>query len=333
MVIEVPEVWKLNPGICLDFGSWNLEFCILYVCAMSVLSSHIGELAALATACFWTVTALTFEVASKRVGSLSVNLIRLVFAWIILCIFNGIVRGMPFPQDASAHAWFWLALSGIVGLVIGDLMLFESYTIIGSRTAMLVMTLVPPITAVVAWIVLGEVMTLMNILGMFLTIAGIGMAIFSRPNKGEKMQIRHPVRGLLLALGGAAGQAVGLVLSKFGMEDYDAFSATQIRITAGVIGFIIVILLMRRWGRVMKAVQDPKGMLTITVGSVFGPFLGISFSLLAVQHTSTGIASTIMAIVPIFIILPSVVIFREKVSWKEVLGAFVSVGGVVLFFV
>ncbi len=310
-----------------------MEFGILYVFAMSVISSHIGELSALATACFWTVTALAFESASKRVGSLSVNLIRLVFALLILSIFNLIARGMPFPVDASAHAWFWLVLSGIVGLVIGDLMLFESYTIIGSRTAMLVMTLVPPITAVIGWIILGEVMTLMNILGMFLTIGGIGMAIFSRPAKGEKLQIRHPVKGLLLALGGAAGQAVGLVLSKFGMEDYNAFSATQIRIIAGAIGFTIVILLMKRGNRVVQAFQDRKGIMTITLGSVFGPFLGISFSLLAIQHTTTGIASTLMAVVPIFIILPAVVIFKEKVSWKEVLGAFVSVGGVVLFFI
>ncbi len=300
---------------------------------MTFYSAHIGELSALATACFWTVTALTFEAASKRVGSLAVNLIRLVFAFCILSIVNLILRGMAFPLDASWHNWFWLILSGIVGFVIGDLMLFESYTIIGSRIAMLVMTLVPPITALVGWIILGEVLTLMNFLGMTLTLGGIGLAIFGRPNKHEKIRIHHPVRGLLLAFGGAAGQAVGLVLSKFGMGDYNAFSANQIRVLAGAIGFALVIPGMKRWYKVTRAVQNKQGMLLIALGSVFGPFLGVSFSLLAVQYTSTGIASTIMAIVPVFIILPSILIFKEKVTWQEIIGAFVSVGGVVLFFV
>jgi drug/metabolite transporter (DMT)-like permease len=300
---------------------------------MGFISEHTGELAALATACFWTVTALSFESASKRVGSLSVNLIRLIIAFGILSLFNFIHRGMALPLDADGHTWFWLILSGVVGFVIGDLMLFESYTIIGSRIAMLVMTLVPPITALAGWILLGEVLTLINFLGMALTLGGIGMAIFGRPNKGEKIKVRHPIKGLLLAFGGAVGQAVGLVLSKFGMGDYDAFSASQIRILTGAIGFALMILTIKRWNRVTKAVQNRNGMLMILVGSIFGPFLGVSFSLLSVQRTSTGIASTIMAIVPVFIIIPSILIFKEKFTWKEILGAFVSVGGVVLFFI
>ena len=306
---------------------------MMQIPAMSFISFHTGEFSALATAIFWTVTALAFEAASKRVGSLAVNLFRLIFAFVILCLVNFFLRGMAFPLDASGHTWFWMILSGLVGFVIGDLMLFESYTIISARVAMLVMTLVPPITALVGWIILGEVMTLMNFLGMVLTLAGIGLAIFGKAGRDDKIRVRHPMKGLLLAFGGAAGQAVGLVLSKYGMGSYNAFSANQIRVLAGAIGFALVIPAMKRWYRVTQAVHDKKGMLLIALGSVFGPFLGVSFSLLAVQYTSTGIASTIMAIVPVFIILPSVLIFREKVTWKEVLGAFVSVGGVVLFFI
>lgn len=300
---------------------------------MAFFSDHLGEFAALGTAFFWTITALSFEAASRRVGSLSVNLIRLLVAFVLLSIFNLITRGMPFPSDASAHAWFWLVLSGIVGFALGDLMLFESYTIIGSRIAMLVMTLVPPMTALIGWMVLGEVLTWLNILGMLLTLTGIGLAIFSRPTKGERLQMRHPLRGIMLAFGGAAGQAVGLVLSKFGMGDYNAFSATQIRIIAGSVGFALVIHFMKRWPRVVRAIRNRRGMMAIALGSVFGPFLGVSFSLLSVQHTATGIASTIMAIVPVLIIVPSILLFKEKFTWKEIIGAFLSVGGVVLFFI
>lgn len=294
---------------------------------------HTGELAALGTALCWTVTALSFETATKRIGSLSVNLIRLFFAFFFLGIFNIIRRGMFLPVDASSHAWLWLSLSGFVGFVIGDLLLFESYTIIGSRVAMLVMTLVPPITAIIGWLILGEVMTWLHVLGMMLTISGIAMAIFSRGSQHRRLfSLNHPLKGILLAFGGAAGQAVGLVLSKLGMGAYDAFAATHIRIITGVVGFAFVILFLKRYDRVFKAFRNKKGIGATTLGAFFGPFLGVSLSLFAVQHTVTGIASTIMAIVPILIIPPAIFLFRQKVTVREIMGAIISVAGVALFF-
>jgi drug/metabolite transporter (DMT)-like permease len=74
-------------------------------------------------------------------------------------------------------------------------------------------------------------------------------------------------------------------------------------------------------------------MTALSLGAFFGPFLGVSFSLIAVKYTSTGIASTIMALVPVFIIVPSVLLNNEKVAISEILGAMVSVGGVGLFFI
>jgi len=294
---------------------------------------NAGELAALATAVFWTATALFFELASKRVGSLAVNMIRLVFAFVFLFVFTWVYRGQPLPTDAGGFNWLWLAVSGLVGFVLGDYCLFRAYVIINSRIGMLVMTLVPPITALIGFFLLGEVLSLKNLLGMFLTISGIMLSLFTRPLNGKRLKLNYPVVGILFALGGAVGQAVGLVLSKYGMQGYDSFAATQIRIIAGMIGFAFIILILKKGHLIRKAVHDKKGMIGITGGSFFGPFLGVSFSLLAVQHTKTGIASTIMAIVPILIILPSVMLFKQKVSLLEIFGAFVSVGGVVLFFV
>jgi drug/metabolite transporter (DMT)-like permease len=297
-----------------------------------MFSSHIGEFAALFTAFCWTFTALAFERASIRVGSLAVNLLRMVLALFFLSIFSYLHRGILYPVDAPAHAWFWLVISGLVGFVFGDLLLFESYTIIGSRIAMLVMTLVPPITAFVSWFILREKMGLLNFIGMTVTVIGISIAIFGRGLNGEKIRLNHPIKGILLAFGGAVGQAVGLVLSKYGMASYDAFASSQIRVTAGLIGFAIIILLSGRWVRIRKAVQDNKGIKAILIGSFFGPFLGVSFSLLAVQHAMAGVASTIMAIVPVLIIAPAVIIFKQKVTVREIIGAVISVAGVAIFF-
>jgi drug/metabolite transporter (DMT)-like permease len=296
------------------------------------LSSHYGELAALATAIFWTATALSFEVATKRIGSFTVNILRLLFALVFLTIFNYIIRGQALPIDATSHAWIWLSISGLIGFVFGDYFLFHSYTIIGSRIAMLIMTLVPPLTALIGWLTLGEVMSGLHILGMFLTVAGIAMAIFYRPEKQKKIRLSYPVKGIMFAFLGTVGQAVGLVLSKYGMQSYNAFAASQVRVIAGVIGFSILILALGKGGLVKKGVRDSKGMRNTIMGSFFGPFLGVSFSLLAVKYTETGIASTIMSIVPILIIPPSLILFRQRFSWLEIVGAFISVGGVVLMF-
>lgn len=294
---------------------------------------RIGEMAALFTAVCWTITALAFETASRKVGSVAVNIIRLVMALVLLSLFSYVRRGMFFPMDATAYNWFWLGLSGLAGFVLGDLFLFKAFTVIGSRLSMLMMTLVPPISAIIGWLLMGEVLSWLNILGMTLTLSGIALVIFNRQKNKLQPVNKIPMKGLLYALGGAVGQATGLVLSKFGMGEYDAFSATQIRVIAGIIGFSIIIHVFRRWTAVGNAIKRQKPMLLMLLGATFGPFLGVSSSLIAVQNTATGIASTIMSITPILIIPPTLIFFKQKVSWKELAGAVISVCGVALFFI
>jgi drug/metabolite transporter (DMT)-like permease len=300
---------------------------------MDFINSHVGEFAALLVAVFWTISALAFESASNRLGSVAVNILRLVIGFIFLSLLTLVTRGHLFPSDASADNWLWLTLSGFIGFVFGDLFLFKSYTIIGSRFSMLIMTLVPPLTALFGWLIMGEQLSLLNFAGMTLTFTGIAMAIFSRENKNERFRIKLSSTGLLYAFGGALGQALGLVLSKFGMKDYDPFASTQIRIIAGMAGFAMLVTAMRRWKSVIAAVSDVRGMKSLSLGAFFGPFLGVSFSLLSVRYTKAGIASTIMALTPVFIILPAVMLYKEKVTIAEVAGAILSVGGVALFFI
>ena len=299
---------------------------------MSFINAHLGEFAALATAFFWTVTSLSFESASLKVGSLSVNIIRLVIGFLFLTVFNLVRRGMLLPTDASLNNWIWLSLSGLVGFVFGDLFLFKSYTIIGSRFSMLIMTLVPPMTTFFSWIILGEKLKLIQFFGMTLTFTRIAMAIFNRKGKGEKLSIKLAPKGVLFAVGGAVGQALGMVLSKLGLVDYDPFAATQIRIIAGIIGFVFLTTVISRWKQISNATKNRSGMSAITFGAFFGPFLGVSFSLIAVKYTEAGIAATIMALVPVLIIAPAVILYKQKVTIPEIIGAVISVVGVAVFF-
>jgi drug/metabolite transporter (DMT)-like permease len=297
-----------------------------------MIQNHYGEFAALLVAFFWSITALFFEAASKKVGSLPVNIIRLVIGLVFISVMNWLSRGLLLPIDASHHNWIWLSVSGIIGFVIGDFLLFKSFTVIGSWLAMLIMTLAPPLAAVFGWILLDEHLSMLSLGGMVITLAGIIVAIFRPNSKNGIVTVNKPVFGVLFAFGGALCQALGLVFSKYGMQQYSPFAATQIRIIAGIIGFIVFITLFRKWSSVRSAIRDKKAMIPITIGSFFGPFLGVSFSLLAVQHTSAGIASTIMALVPIFIIPPSILLFKHKITVREVIGTVISLCGVALFF-
>ncbi len=301
---------------------------------MEIINGHPGEFAALLTALFWTVSALAFESATLRLGSVAVNILKLAAGFVFLTILIYLRRGLILPTDAGIENWLWLTLSGLVGFVFGDLFLFKSYALIGSRFSMLLMTLVPPMAALFGWIIIGEHLTALNFLGMTLTFAGIAMAILTRggDNNGRLVMKLAPV-GILYALGGAAGQALGLVLSKLGLKDYDPFSATQIRIIAGMAGFAVLVTIMKRWRHITAAVKDRPGMKSLTIGAFFGPFLGVSFSLISVKFTKAGIASTIMALTPVFILIPAILFYKQKVTFPEFAGAVISVCGVALFFI
>ena len=232
-----------------------------------------------------------------------------------------------FPSDATSYQWFWLGLSGFIGFFLGDMLLFQSYMVIGSRTAALIMSLAPMITAIIGWFFLDEILSAKNIIAIVVSVSGIIIAISNR-----KMKLNIPFKGFLLAFGGAMGQAVGLILSKKGMGHYDPVAATQIRALFGLLSFGILITVLRRWNKLGQAFTHRSAMKSVTVGSFFGPFVGVALGLFAIQQTKTGIASTLMGLVPIFIIVPSAIMFKEKIRPQQVIGAIISIAGASLFF-
>ena len=289
-----------------------------------------GEFAALLTAICWTVCALCFEYSSKKVGSLSVNLIRLYLAFVLFCVFSSLFRHRALPTDAPPDAWLWLGLSGLIGFVLGDLFLFNAFVIMGARTSMLIMSLTPITTALMGYWILSETLMLRHVLGMVMTISGVAGVILTR--KDGSKEFKHPLRGIVYAFIGMLGQAIGLVLSKYGMGQYNAFAATHIRIIAGMIGFSVLFFYFRAWGQFAASFRNPRAILFLTLGSIFGPFLGVYLSLVAIQNTSTGIASTIISIVPVLIIPFAVLLFKEKVNAKEIIGAIIAVIGTGIMF-
>ncbi len=303
--------------------------------------AYIGELISIGVAFSWTATALLSEFGSKRLGNLTLNVLRMALALLFSLVLFEVVTGSPLPPGASPEAAGWMLLSGVVGYVIGDFCLFQCYIIIGSRYGQLFMTLAPLSAALMAWVTLGQRMTAMSILAMLVTLFGIGISVLGRGNH-HKVSLKLPLNGVLFAIGAATCQGVGLVLSKIGMDHYDSvtdmpdwlvpFSANFYRCVAGIVGFLVLLYFRDGITPLREAMHDKKGLSVAIATTIFGPFVGVGFSLMAVQYTAAGIASTLMAMTPIIILLPSYWLFHEKITWRAVLGAFISVIGVSLFF-
>lgn len=297
-----------------------------------MLSSRIGELAALSTAFSWTITGLAFESAGKKVGSTVLNFITLIFGFSFLSIFTYFTRGHLFPVDASVHNWVWLSLSGIIGFFIGDLFLFQSYIEIGTRISLLILASSPPITAILGFVFLKEEISIAGVLGMLITFLGISIVILSKDSGEKRFKFTHSIKGLIFAFLGAIGQSVGTILSKLGMNGYNAFAATQIRVLAGFISLVILFSYLNKWSDIKRAIGNKKAIATIALGSVFGSFLGVSLQLVSLQHVSAGITTTITSITPVIIIPFSIFVYKEKIKTKEILGAILSVSGVGVLF-
>ncbi len=304
-----------------------------------------GELISLLVTLLWTVTAMAAEVASKRLSPLGLNVVRMLMSLAFLAILMWVVCGQPWPQDADGETWLWLSLSGFVGYVLGDYCLFNSYLLMGSRFGQLFMTLAPAAAALFGFILLGETMSPLAIVGMLITMFGIGLSVLSRGGEHHTLSLKLPLKGILFGIGAGMGQGIGLVLSKVGMTHYETlittpealtlmpFSSTFIRAVTGLVGFTLVMLLTGKTRQIVAVSHDRRGMLFALVATLTGPFLGVSLSLMATLYTSTGIAQTIMAMTPVLILLPSWYYFRQRITPLEVVGAIISVVGVTLFFV
>ncbi|MBO5546560.1 MAG: DMT family transporter [Bacteroidales bacterium] len=308
---------------------------------------YLGEIISLVVAVMWTATALFADQASHRIGAMSTNFFRMVLSAIFLAGLLWIVIGHPYPAFADGKTWLWMGLSALVGYVFGDFCLFNSYIVIGARFGQLFMTLAPPFAAIAGWALLGETLSWKSWFAMAVTLTGIAISILNRGRDGHSLTLKLPVKGVLLGIGAGLGQGVGLVLSKIGMQHYAAalpadapasfswampFASTMIRSLTGMVGFFVLMALMRKLPELRAALHNREGMKYTGLTTLFGPFIGVSLSLMAVQYARAGIASTLMALTPVLILFPYALIYKQKITPKEILGVIVSMTGVALFF-
>lgn len=305
---------------------------------MSLDSVLFGESAAILVSCFWTVGSLLFTSAGKRVGSFSVNVFRTTIAIALLGCAHVVLLGVLLPA-ASGAQWFWMGLSGIVGLGIGDFGLFAAYLSIGPRRTLLVQASSPIFASVLAFFMLGETFGLLSILGVTVTLTGIVIVLLEREEKSQETleAKKRKTWGVFFALVSAMGQGFGAVLSKKGM--YVGVSVAMNPLSAALIRMLLTglfvwgcALFARKLPALRKAVRNKDGIKFTAAGALVGPFIGMTLSMVALANAETGIAQTLMSLMPVIIIPVIWIIYREKTNWRGMLGASVAVIGVAILF-
>ncbi|OGU27666.1 MAG: hypothetical protein A2057_13215 [Ignavibacteria bacterium GWA2_35_9] len=293
---------------------------------------YVGELSALLTAFLWSGTSFAFSSAAVKIGSLQLNINRMLLASVLLYA-TILIGGFGFTLSSSQV--INLIISGIIGLVIGDSLLFKAFQSIGARVSMLLMASSPAMSSVLAYFFLGESLSIFGFIGIAVTIFGIGLVVLDRseiPDARFKISKIGVIYGLL----GALGQGAGLIFAKFAFEEgeVDKMVATFIRIISSVLILLIAALLAKRYKNPVKLYKEyPRALGATIIGTILGPYLGITFSLVAIAHTKVGIAATLMSTMPI-IMLPYVrYVYKERLSWRAIAGAFIAVAGVTILFI
>ena len=297
--------------------------------------SYLGELAAIGTSICFSIGPAFFTLAGKDVGSIVVNRSRLVVAVVYLSVLHWFFYGSLFPIAPGGQRWLWFGLSGVIGLTLGDAGLFQAFVMIGPRLTMLVFATSPVIGALLGWAFLGEVLSLWQIIGIVITLLGVSWVVLGQENEVQKsMSRRDYAMGILFAVVGAVGQAVGLFTAKVGLEgDYPALSGQMLRMfSAMVVIWIWTFFVRQGKDTFQKLEQHPAAVKNILLASFIGPTLGVWFSLVSVQHTDLGIASTLQSLQPIFLIPIGYFFFHEKVTWQSVAGTLVALAGVAILF-
>jgi len=295
---------------------------------------RIGALAALGTSVLWTLTYVQFTIAVRGIGPSRLNRLRLTIAIVLLLVVHAFVYGTPIPLDAGAARWGWLILSGVIGFAISDMMLFSALLHLGAHRTSLVMALIPVVSALLAWGLFGERLSAVRIAAACVTVVGIALVVSDRSGvRQEADATRRSTAGILFALGAVGAQSLRYILSVQGMRGgFPVLSTNVIQILAATVAAWIPAFVSGAWRATFSPPFTRRAAATTIGGSVTGPFLGVTLSLVALAKAPVGIASTLMALSPVLLLPFSRFVLKERIGMRAVAGTALAVGGVATLF-
>ncbi len=295
----------------------------------------MGEIAGILSAIFWAMSATLFSEGTSRFGVGPVNRIRLLIGLSLFMLTNLIVEGSPLPLGADPIKWVYFGVSGILGLALGDGLMYTAYNMIGTRLAMLVTAFSPILSSLFAWLLLDETFPPLAFVGIGLTVMGVGVVVLERKEIGQSGSNRKTyLLGLLASSVAVLLYAMGNILSKLGLMDgFSSISGVTMRLVfANLISWAPVLMSRHKEGILHKFRQNPKIARLVLIGSLIGPFGGVWMSFVALQNAKVGIASTLTSTAPIFLLPIARFVYKEKLSWRAIAGTLLAIAGVAVIF-
>jgi len=298
------------------------------------MSQIDGEIAALSAAFMWSLSSVLFTRVGKRIGPLNLNALRITVSAFLFSVTHFLLTGSFFPEVNKMQVAV-LSLSGIIGLAIGDLAYFGSLLDIGPRKAILVSSMAPIFSLLGGFWILDEIPSFMALIGIFLVLLGIGIVIIEKREK-EDTGGKHVLRGVLLGIVAAAGQGMGVVLSKYGMlfagSPISPLSTTIIRVLAALPVIWLTVLIVKSPKHVYSALRDRYAVKMVILVSIIGPYIGLWLSMIAIKYAQVGIASTLLSTTPLMVLPVVYFMDKERINIRGVFGAVIAVIGIALIF-
>lgn len=285
-----------------------------------------GELAALLAALLWALSTVIFGQVGKALSPLALNLVKGGIAIVLLGL--TILLQQNFQANLSGTAVFWLSLSGVVGIGLGDTAYFKAINHLGARRALLMESLAPPLTALIALIFLQETLSAIAWSGIFLTILGVAWVISERvpASDAAPLNMRY---GILWALLAELGQASGAVMSRgiLTTSEIDPLWSSLLRLGAGS---LILLGWVSQRGTIKVQLEPLRAWRlagAVALAALMGTYLGIWLQQVSFKYTPAGVAQALLATSPLFI-LPIAAAMGDRITWRAVLGVLIAIGGI-----
>jgi drug/metabolite transporter (DMT)-like permease len=300
-----------------------------------------GELIAILTTLCWSLGIFPFTEAAKRIGAGPLNQYRLLLAWIIISVilfFSNDLNIFQLFTIPQPYHYIFLGLSGIIGFSIGDYCSFTSFKLLGPKLGSLYTTFAPGAALIIGYIALNETINFIGIIGIFTTIGGVIWLTFSKKDAFEASKIgyKRDQKGIIYGVIGALCQGTGLVLSKYGMDYYSeklpTMHAVWIRLLFAFAGAFVVSIFLGKLKSNSKPIftNEKNNLPFLFLGTLLGPVMGVTLSLLAIQQLEVAVAQTIFALLPLFVLPISLIVYKEKITLQSVFACFIALTGVLL---
>lgn len=292
----------------------------------------IGESAAIVAAFFWAAASLLY--GKTKLSATGMNLIKNSLATVVLVFQLAVSAKLNHAPMfvADAAAWKWLALSGIIGVLLGDTCYFRSLQILGPRKALIVSTTAPLFAAFLGLLFLNEAVTIKMLAGILVTSAAVVWVVSGRKTSDESPGLfPGSVRsGVAYAIMGAICQAVGAVFAKYGLQSCEPVEASFIRLAVSAVGSLIVVYFMGDLKSVLRTTADRQLLQRLIPAVLMGTWLGIWLSQIAYKHTSVAIATTLLSTTPLFAIPLVRLFYGHRITRPAIVGTIAAVFGVYL---